>query len=129
MEDAIVGDFIPILLDIQPGELTPNLRRLLGHGVKQDDMNLCNPTESTARMRQTSVDDGKLLVASLLGGEELNCEEHAVCVQSASKEARKERVEAETAFVDKLKTAAPRDVAKEGRCCPGRSSWTTRESA
>ena len=45
VEDAIVGDFIPALLDIQPDELTPTLCRLLGHGVKQggitDALNLC----------------------------------------------------------------------------------------
>ena len=52
VEDIIVGNFIPALLDIQPGELTPTLRRLLGHGVKQGGMNLCNPVESAARMRQ-----------------------------------------------------------------------------
>ena len=34
VEDAIIGDFIPALLDIQPGELAPTLHRLLGHGVK-----------------------------------------------------------------------------------------------
>ena len=31
-EDAIVGGFIPALLDIQLGELTPTLYRLLGYG-------------------------------------------------------------------------------------------------
>ena len=35
-----------------------------------------------------------------------------LCVRSAGKEARKERVKAETAFVDELKAAAPKDVAK-----------------
>ena len=34
VEDVIKGDFISALLDIQPGKLTPTLRRLLGHGVK-----------------------------------------------------------------------------------------------
>ena len=77
MEDAFVGDFIPALLEIQQGELTPTLRHLLGHGVKQGGINLRNPVESAAQMRQTSVDGGKILVASLLGGE-------------ASKETRKE---------------------------------------
>ena len=112
VEDAIAGNFIPAVLDIHPGKLTPTLRRLLGHGVKQGGMNLRNPVERAARMRKTSVDGGKVLVASLLCGEELNCEEHAVCVRSASKEARKERVEAETAFVDELKAAASKDVEK-----------------
>ena len=51
VEDAIKGDFILALLDIQSGKLTPTLRRLLGHGVKQGGMNLCNPVESTAQMR------------------------------------------------------------------------------
>ena len=51
VEDAIVGDFITALLDIQPGELTSTLCRLLGHGVKQGGMNLRSPVESAARMR------------------------------------------------------------------------------
>ena len=76
-------------------------------------------------MRQASVDGGKVLVASLLSGEELNCEEHAVCVRSASKEARKERVEAETAFVDELKTTAPRDVAKRHERVGTNGAWLT----
>ena len=88
-------------------------------------MNLRNPVESAARMRQISVDGGKVLVASLLGGEELNCEEHAVCVRSASKEARKERVEAETAFVDELKAAAPKDVAKRYERVGANGAWLT----
>ena len=87
VEDAIVGDFIPALLDIQQGELTPTLRCLLGHGIKQGDMNL--------RM-------GVLL----LGGKELDCKQPAVNVRDASREARKEQVEAELAFVDELKAAA-----------------------
>ena len=103
VEDAIVSNFIPALLDIQPGELIPTLRRLLGHWVKQGGMNLRSPTESAAQMRQTSVDGGKVLVASLLGSEALNCKEHAVCVRNASKEARKERVKAEMAFVDEIR--------------------------
>ena len=48
-------------------------------------MNLRNPVESAARMRQTSVDRSKVLVMSLLDGEELNYEEYAVSVQAASK--------------------------------------------
>ena len=39
---AIVSEFIPALLNIQPGELTPTFRRLLSHGVKQGGMNLRN---------------------------------------------------------------------------------------
>ena len=54
-----VGDLIPTLLDNQPAELTPTLRRLLGHGVKQGGMNLRNSVESAARMRQTSVNGGQ----------------------------------------------------------------------
>ena len=61
VEEAIVGDFIPALLDIQPGEPTPTLNRLLGHGVKQGGMNLCNPEESAVRMSQTSIEGGKVL--------------------------------------------------------------------
>ena len=125
VEDAIVGEFIPALLDIQPGELTPTLRRLLGHGVKQGGMNLRNPVEGAARMRQTSVDGSKILVASLLGGEELNCEQHAVSVRAASKEARKERVEAELGFVDELKTAAPKEVRKRYERAGKNGSWLT----
>ena len=65
-------------------------------------MNLRNRVESAVWMRQTSVDESKVLVASLLGGEELNRKQHTINVRAASKEARKERVEAETAFVDEL---------------------------
>ena len=75
-------------------------------------MNLRNRVESAARMRQTSVDGSKVLVAPLLGGEELNCEQHAINVRAASKEARKEQVEVETAFVDELRATAHRDVRK-----------------
>ena len=48
-----------------------------------------------------------------MSGEELNCEQHtvAVSVQAASKETRKERVEAEQALVGELKNMAN----KEGR--------------
>ena len=110
VEDIIVGNFIPALLDIQQGELTPTPHCLLGHRVKQGSMNLRNPVESATLMHQTSVEGGKVLVASLLGGEDLSCEDHAVCVRNASKEARKERAEAELAFVDELKAAVPKDV-------------------
>ena len=113
VEDTITGDFIPALLDIQLGELAPTLRRLLGHGVKQGGMKLHNLVESAKRMRQTSVHGSKELVASLLSGKELNCEEHTVCVRSAGKEAHEERVKAETAFVDELKAAAPKGVSKQ----------------
>ena len=64
-------------------------------------------------------------MTSLLGSEELNCEEHAVCVRSASKEARKERVEAETAFVDKLKATAPRDAVKRYMRVGASGAWLT----
>ena len=122
---AIAREFIPALLNIQPGELTPTFRRLLSHGVKQGGMNLRNPVESAARMRQISVDGGKVLVASLLGGKELNCKEHAICARSASKEARKERVEVEMAFVDKLKAAAPKDMAKRYGRIGANGAWLT----
>ena len=49
---------------------------------------------------------------SLLVGKKLNCEQHAVSVRATSKETRKERMEAEIAFVYKRKAAAPRDVRK-----------------
>ena len=83
VENAIKGGFIPVLLDIQPGELTPTLRRLLGHGDKQGGMNLRNPVNSAARMRQASVNDSKVLVASLLGGEEQLQAAHPISVQAA----------------------------------------------
>ena len=50
VEDDIKDDFNPALLNIQLGELTLTLRRLLCHGVKQGGMNLRNPVESAARM-------------------------------------------------------------------------------
>ena len=65
VEGIVVGKFIPALLNIQPSELTPALRRLIGHGVKQGDMNLRNPMESAARMRQAFVEGSKVLVVSL----------------------------------------------------------------
>ena len=123
VEGVIVGKFIPALLDIQPGELTPTLRCLLGHRVKQGDMNLRNPVESAGWMRQVSVEGSKVLVALLLGGKELNCEQDAVSVRAASKEARKKQVEAETAYVDKLKAAAPRNVRKRYERSGKNVSW------
>ena len=122
MEDTIAGEFILALLDIQLGELTPTLCGLLGHEVKQGGMNLRTLVESAARMRQASADDSKVLVASLLGGDELNCEQHAASVRAASKEVRKERVETETAFVDELKAAAPRDV-RNGTSAAARTAF------
>ena len=50
---------------------------------------------------------------------------HAVCVRSARKEARKERFEAETAFVDELKAAAPRDAAKRHGRVGTNGAWLT----
>ena len=67
-ENTIVGEFIPALLDIQPGKLTPTLHSLLGHGVKQGGMNLRNPVGSATLMSQASVKGSKVLVASLLDG-------------------------------------------------------------
>ena len=67
-ENTIVGEFIPALLDIQLGKLTPTLHQLLGYGVKQGGMNLRNPVESATRMRQASIKGSKVLVASLLDG-------------------------------------------------------------
>ena len=64
-------------------------------------------------------------MTSMLGGEELNCEEHAVCVRSASKEAREEQVETEIAFVDKLKATAPKDVAKQYGRVGTYGTWLT----
>ena len=64
-------------------------------------------------------------VASLLGGKDLNCEEHAVSVQTAGKEARKERVKAELVLVDELKAAAPNDVAKRYERIVTTGIWLT----
>ena len=60
-----------------------------------------------------------------MGDEELNCEEHAICVRNASKEVPKERVEAETAFVGNLKVAAPKNVAKRYGRVGTNGAWLT----
>ena len=80
-------------------EGTDDFRTLLSHGVKQGGINFRNPVESAARMRQSSVEGSRVLVASLLSGKELNGVEHATSVRAASTAGRKERVEQEQAHI------------------------------
>ena len=113
VEDAIKTFMIPALFDLPASEMKDDFRLLLEHGVKQGGMNLRNPCKNADRLHQASEEASEVLVASLLGNDNLDSVEHKICVRLAGAKARKERVEGEQAVVKELMEGASKAVQKK----------------
>ena len=125
IEDAIRGHLIPALLEVKPEDVNGDLRTLLSHGVKQGGLNIRNPVEGADRLNQASREAVEVLVQSLKSGSDLDLEHHQQTVRKAGAKARKEKIEAEQAFVEKLSASASKAVKKRleriGQC----GNWLT----
>ena len=125
IETAIRHHLIPVLFDIDPGEITDEWRTLLTHGVKQGGMNIRNPVLGADHLYQTSLAASTTLVASLLHNTPLDSNEHRTCVRKAGAMARKERVDGETAVVKGMMIGATKLVRKRLERIGETGAWLT----
>jgi hypothetical protein len=127
VEEAIRDVFIPALLECSAEDVRGNsdFRQLLSHGCKQGGLNIRNPVASAPRMRQSSVEGGKVLVKSLREAGDLDLVEHQQCAKGAGLRAKKERVELEIAFVDAMKRRVGKKEAKRLERIGETGAWLT----
>jgi hypothetical protein len=80
IETAICQHLILVLFEVAPGDVTPEWRTLLTHGVKQGGMNIRNPVDCADLLHQASIEASEILVSSLLANTPLDSVEHQICI-------------------------------------------------
>ena len=103
---------IPALLQLQPGEVSNDLRTPLAHRVKQGGINFRNPVEGADALFASSESASGTLVASLFDGTVLKPVTHRGQVRAESVASRKEKVTKEKAAVEQMKVAVSWKKAK-----------------
>ena len=95
IEDYLREAFFPELF--RGGEVSTNLREILGHNVKRGGLGIPDPRLSAERAYNTSKAASEVLVGSLLGGTNLNYVAHKGCVRRDRADGRKQKELAEKA--------------------------------
>ena len=89
IEDSLSETFFPALFGVK--EVSADLREILGQRVKHGGLGIPDSRLSVERAYNISKADSKVLVGSLLRGNDLNYVEHKACIRRSSADAQKQQ--------------------------------------